>query len=52
MPVPLPQAPAGVVLLPPAPSDPPTLDDVTEAIQYSKRIKIDNGKLQTDSCKF
>jgi hypothetical protein len=44
MPVHLPQAPRGEILLPDQPADPPSLDDVKEAMQYSKQVQLDNSK--------
>jgi len=47
MPIPLPQAPRGGIELPHQPGDPPSLVDVKEARQYSKRVRLSN-KTQMD----
>jgi hypothetical protein len=49
MPVPLPPAPAGGTPLPEEPNDPPTLEDVYNAVQYFSEVKVDHGKLQFPS---
>jgi hypothetical protein len=46
MPVPLPPAPVGGTPLPQEPADPPTLEDVYNAVEYTLDIRLSHGKLQ------
>ena len=43
MPVKLPPQPLGDTRLPPPPSDPPTLADISESVVYNKQLRISRG---------
>jgi hypothetical protein len=47
MPVPLPPAPTGGLQLPEESGDPPSLEDVYNAVKYCSTVTIDHGKLQS-----
>lgn len=44
MPVPLPPQPSGNIILPPAPQDPPTSIDISNALAYLERVRISYSK--------